>query len=213
MTAIRFTYEGRDYDRRVTGTSDVGFWVEECVRAAGPALELGCGTGRVTIPLAMAGIDVTGLDSSESMLRRARRKSAAANLEIPWVEGDMRFFDLGREFGLIFVPLASFAHMSASGDAEACLARVSEHLAPGGRFEIDLMNPGFTGALAPYRNPQALTRPDIVTGGPGLKSHTLDEIEKLFTGSGFQIIDTSGYYDRSPVGPHSPRLLITAEHK
>ena len=78
MSAIRFTYEGRDYDRRVTGTSDVGFWVEECQAAGGPALELGCGTGRVTIPAAKAGMDVTGLDNSESMLRRTRRQRCKA---------------------------------------------------------------------------------------------------------------------------------------
>ena len=213
MSAIRLVYECRDYDRRVTGTSDVEFWVEECRAAGGPVLELGCGTGRVTIPVAAAGVDVTGLDNSDSMLKRARRKSVADEVEVSWMEGDMRTFDLGRRFALIYVPLASFAHLSGPGDAEACLARVRRHLPPGGRFAVDLMNPDFNGALAPYRVERPATGPDIVTGGPGLKSHTLDEIERLFTGSGFQIIDTFGYYDRSPVRPHSPRLLITAERK
>ncbi len=150
MTVINFTYEGRDYDRRVIGTSDVAFWVQECRGAAGPVLELGCGTGRVTIPVAAAGVEVTGLDNSESMLRCARRKSADARIDVQWVEDDMRDFDLGRRFALIYVPLASFAHMSGPGDAAACLERVIAHLAPGGRFAVDLMNPEFNGSLATY---------------------------------------------------------------
>ena len=150
MANVNFTYEGRDYDRRVIGTSDVAFWVQKCRGVAGPVLELGCGTGRVTIPVAVAGVDVTGLDNSDSMLRRAHRKSAEARVDVRWVEGDMRVFDLSRRFALIYVPLAGFAHMRGPGDAAACLDRVIAHLAPGGRLSIDLMNPEFNGAHASY---------------------------------------------------------------
>jgi hypothetical protein len=103
--------------------------------------------------------------------------------------------------------------MSSSGDAEACLARVREHLAPRGRFEIDLINPEFTGALAPYRTERPTPEPDIVTGGPGLKMHALAEIDRLFTSAGFHITDTFGYYDRSPVVVRSPRLIVIAERR
>jgi ubiquinone/menaquinone biosynthesis C-methylase UbiE len=64
--------------------------------ASGPVLEIGCGTGRVTIPLAAAGVVITGLDVSASMLEEAKRKAERPGLCINWIEADGRNFDLGR---------------------------------------------------------------------------------------------------------------------
>src|SRR3712207_2727600 len=87
---------------------DIPFYVEESRRAQGPCLELGCGTGRVLIPVASAGVEVTGLDSSAPMIARARRKVAAlpddVRARITLGEGDMRSFSLERRFALIYVP-------------------------------------------------------------------------------------------------------------
>lgn len=73
-------------------------------RTGGPVLELACGTGRLSVPLALDGHEVVGLDVSAAMLRAARRKAESAGAEIEFVQGHMRWLELGREFALIVVP-------------------------------------------------------------------------------------------------------------
>jgi SAM-dependent methyltransferase len=99
-----------------------------------PVLELGCGTGRCTIPLARQGIDVIGLDVVPGMLARARQK--AGDLPIQWVEADARSFRLDRKAGLIFDVGEAFVHVLERADHEAILARVHEHLLPEGRLVL-----------------------------------------------------------------------------
>lgn len=98
--------------------------------ASGPLLEIGCGTGRVTIPLAAAGVDITGLDVSASMLEEAKRKAESQGLHIKWMEADGRNFDLDRRFAL-------------SGHSRARSTFSLRHEAPrgGGRFVFDVFNP------------------------------------------------------------------------
>ena len=74
------------------------FYMEQARESGGRVLELGCGSGRLTIPIAQEGIDIVGADLSPSMLRSARAKGAAAGLRIPFVQADMRQFDLGARF-------------------------------------------------------------------------------------------------------------------
>jgi len=106
---------------------------------SGPVLELGCGTGRVTIPLAQAGIEITGLDIVPGMLERAKQK--AQGLPIRWVLADVRSFQLQQTFGLIFETGSVFQHQLERGDQEAMLARVREHLRDDGRFIVSVMFP------------------------------------------------------------------------
>jgi SAM-dependent methyltransferase len=110
------------------------FYLDLCLQANGPALELGCGTGRFTLPLAQAGIAITGLDIAPAMLARARAK--APRLSIRWVEADARTFELAERFGLIFESGETFRHLHDRADHEAILARVRAHLRPGGRFVV-----------------------------------------------------------------------------
>jgi SAM-dependent methyltransferase len=107
--------------------------------ASAPVLELGCGTGRFTIPLAKQGIDVIGLDVVPSMLARAKQK--ARDLPIQWVEADARAFQLDRQVGLIFDVGEAFLHVHRRTDHEAILARVHEHLLPNGRFVLAVTFP------------------------------------------------------------------------
>jgi SAM-dependent methyltransferase len=103
-------------------------------------LEVTCGTGRVAIPLAQAGVRLVGLDSSPAMLAVARKNSAAlANVE--WVEGDMRSFDLGEQFGLVYIPVGSFQLMLSVQDQLDSLRCIHRHLAPGGRLAFEVENP------------------------------------------------------------------------
>lgn len=109
-------------------------------RTGGPILELGCGTGRITVPIAQDGLQVVGLDRSAAMLERAERRARRADVEVRWVEGDMRACSFDETFALIFIGFNSFL-MLKPDDRWACLARVREHLAPRGRFAIDVFQP------------------------------------------------------------------------
>ncbi|TMC78129.1 MAG: class I SAM-dependent methyltransferase [Chloroflexi bacterium] len=109
-------------------------------RTGGPILELGCGTGRIAVPIAQDGHHVVGLDRSAAMLERAERRARRASLDVRWVEGDMRAFSFNEAFALIFVAANSFL-MLGPDDRWACLARVREHLAPRGRVAIDVFQP------------------------------------------------------------------------
>jgi SAM-dependent methyltransferase len=103
MTMINPLRDGRHYDALKT-QDDIAFYQAYAQQATGPVLEIGCGTGRVTIPLAAAGVDITGLDVSSSMLAEAKRKAQQQSLEIRWVQADGRNFELGQRYTLILMP-------------------------------------------------------------------------------------------------------------
>jgi SAM-dependent methyltransferase len=109
-----------------------------------PTLELACGTGRVTAPMAREGITVVGLDVSEAMLAKAREKSEGLE-NVRWVEGDMRSFELSERFGLITLPVGSFQLLLSTEDQMSCVRCAREHLTADGRFVLDLMNPNIVG--------------------------------------------------------------------
>jgi SAM-dependent methyltransferase len=122
---------------------DIPFYVELAQQAAAAGqsvLELGCGTGRVTIPIAQAGVNVTGLDRSPAMLDVARRKSEGID-NLRWVQGDMTDFALEERFGLTIIPFRSFLLLLTVAEQKACLARIHEHLADGGRLALNVFNP------------------------------------------------------------------------
>jgi SAM-dependent methyltransferase len=120
---------------------DIAFWENQARKYGDPVLELACGTGRITIPLAKAGHPITGLDILPSMLDEGRRKAAAAAADITWVEGDCRDFDLGRAFSLIFIPYNSMNHLETLGDLEACFRCARNHMGENSRFAFDIFNP------------------------------------------------------------------------
>ncbi len=124
---------------------DVEFYVEEARRADGEVLELGCGTGRILIPIAQTGIPIVGLDLSADMLARAKNKVLELPLKIrkgvKLVRGDMRDFDLGREFKLITIPYRAFLHLLTPEDQRQALLNIREHLADDGRLIINIFDP------------------------------------------------------------------------
>ena len=142
LESIPLYRDGRHYDLLNSDiVADIPFYLEEAGRAGGPVLELACGTGRLTIPIAQSGVDIVGLDQSPSMLAHARAKSAAVGLSISFVEGDCRKFELGRKFALIFMAFNSMQHLHDSASLKALFGNVRNHLAPGGKFIFDLFNP------------------------------------------------------------------------
>ncbi len=127
--------------------SDISFYLEEAKKARGPVLELASGTGRITLELAKAGIEMVGLDISKGMLGVAKEKTAlldpGVQKNLTWVQGDMRDFELGRKFNLIFIPFNSFQMLETRKDQEACLACVSRHLEKGGLFILSVFAPSY----------------------------------------------------------------------
>jgi SAM-dependent methyltransferase len=137
-------YDPTHYDATAQGVpGDVEFYLSlarEAQEAGHPVLELACGTGRISVPIAQAGVQLVGLDRSPAMLARAREKAAGLS-NARWVEGDMRDFDLPERFGLICIPFRSFQHLLSVEDQLSCLRSVRRHLLPEGRFAITVFNP------------------------------------------------------------------------
>lgn len=124
---------------------DVSFYVEMARKSGGPVLELGCGTGRVLIPTAQAGIEITGLDYSERMLSFCRQKLSSqpkeAQERVELVQGDMRQFGLGQKFNLVTIPFRPFQHLLTVEDQMACLQCIHSHLFDQGYLIFDMYNP------------------------------------------------------------------------
>jgi len=124
---------------------DVQFYARLAKEAGGRVLEVACGTGRMLLPLAEAGFDITGVDISEGMLAIARRKAAAApdavRRRMTLLHQDMTRLDLADRFGLIFVPFRSFQHLLTIERQRAALAAMTRHLAPDGRLALHLFDP------------------------------------------------------------------------
>jgi SAM-dependent methyltransferase len=134
--------DGRHYDLQHKGfNDDIPFYLKQARELGGDILELACGTGRITIPLAEAGVRITGLDLAEGMLRQARVKSAEKGVTVDWLLGDCRSLELGRKFNLVFFPFNSIAHLHSPEGIRACFDGVKKHLSDQGRFIVDIFNP------------------------------------------------------------------------
>jgi SAM-dependent methyltransferase len=127
--------------------SQLTFYRTLAERQPGSVLELACGTGQLIVPVALMNQPAAGLDVSPAMLTSARRRAVGAGARVEFVEGDMRDFDLGQRFSLIFVARNSLLHLSEPDEFAGLLAAVHRHLAPGGIFAFDIFNPNL-GLLA-----------------------------------------------------------------
>jgi 2-polyprenyl-3-methyl-5-hydroxy-6-metoxy-1,4-benzoquinol methylase len=119
----------------------IGFYCDLAGEVGGPALEVACGSGLATIPMAAQGLEVTGIDLARPMLEHARQKADAQGLTIRWVEADARFFELGTQYQFIFITGNAFQAFLRREDQEALLASVKRHLLPGGIFAFETRNP------------------------------------------------------------------------
>jgi ubiquinone/menaquinone biosynthesis C-methylase UbiE len=119
------------------GRRDVRFWQRVASREKGPVLELGCGTGRVSIPLARAGVELVGVDRSAPMLERARKRTKSG---VRFVRADIRALPFGdRSFPTIIAPYGILQSLTRPRDLTATLTSVARVIAPGGTFGIDLV--------------------------------------------------------------------------
>jgi SAM-dependent methyltransferase len=119
---------------------DVPFYLEEAARSGSTVLDLGCGTGRVSLPLARHGYTVSGVDLSAQMLEEFRLKLAAEPRDVVQrlsiIQSDMSNFSLGHVFDLIVIPARSFQALLSEEAQRSCLRCIREHLAVGGTYVI-----------------------------------------------------------------------------
>jgi SAM-dependent methyltransferase len=129
------------YDTYVQTTLDIPFFVAEAQKTGGEVLELMCGTGRVSLPLAGAGARLTCVDLSAEMLAVLSDKLKQHGLQANIVQADVCKLDVGRSFDLILIPFNSFGEIVTPQSQRQALQRIWQHLAPGGRFICTLHNP------------------------------------------------------------------------
>jgi len=123
---------------------DVEFYVNVAREARGKILELGCGTGRILIPTAVAGCNVVGLDLSEAMLAKCHEKLERQPAEVQerarLVQGNMADFELGEKFPLVMIPFRGFQHLMRVEEQLSCLRAAHRHLESGGRLVFDMFH-------------------------------------------------------------------------
>ena len=127
---------------RTFGRRDVRFWVDLARRAGGPVLELGCGTGRLSLPVAKVASRFVGIDRSAPMLDRARRRFRRARPgHATLVRGDIRYlpFRPRTRFQLVMAPYGMLQSLLRDADLTATLDAAAGVVGAGGRFVIDLV--------------------------------------------------------------------------
>jgi SAM-dependent methyltransferase len=135
------------YDREHLGEDeDIGFYRSLCQRLAPrKVLELGCGTGRITVPLAELGFEVAGLDSQPEMLDKAEERRLQSRAEIrerlEFIEGDMRTWSRRSDFDLILIPCSSISHLLSLEGQLAVWKTSHQNLRIGGRFLVEITMP------------------------------------------------------------------------
>jgi len=171
-------WDGRHYDLQNRDyVNDIPFYLRKVKNYGDPVLELACGTGRITIPIAEQGIDISGLDISEPMLSFAKKKAEEKGINVQWVKADCRNFKLNRKFNLVLFTFNSIAHLHDLKSIESCFYCVKMHLKNKGRFIIDIFNP----------------RLDILIRDPSLRYPVAESPDPY--GKGTVVITENNIYD------------------
>lgn len=123
--------------------NDLTYYTDLAKQTGGPVLELGCGTGRVSLAIAREGIQVLGIDLSESMLKQAKKKSIDLGLshQIQWMQANMTEFEVNQKFPLIIIPYRSFLHLTSVREQILALQRIRNHLMDDGLFAFNVFVP------------------------------------------------------------------------
>lgn len=162
-------YYDADYEAAGHG-DDVGFYVAEARASGGPVLEMGCGTGRVLLPVARAGVEVAGVDSSGEMLARLDATLAGEPDEVRrrvrLLEGDVRDVRMPGEFALVTAPFRVIQHLVSRADQRAWLRNVARHLRrdPPGLLVFDSFQPDYGEIAASPTTSVDIEREDPASG-------------------------------------------------
>ncbi|HTS12632.1 MAG TPA: class I SAM-dependent methyltransferase [Candidatus Limnocylindrales bacterium] len=169
---------------------DVGFYVELAKRSGGPVLEIACGTGRVLLAIARAGIAIEGVDNSAAMLGLLKANLAREPREVrervTLHEGDMRNFRLAKKFPLAMMPFRPMQHMYELRDQVDALTTAAAHLRDDGRLAFDLFYPKFE-TMAAGIGEEVFDSEWMEAPGRRVRrffrKESFDKIQQVFTGS------------------------------
>jgi len=209
------------YDRwNRSVVEDIGFYVEEAVASRGPVLELGVGTGRIAVPIALTGVRVIGLDSSAPMLELCRERARSAGVAdlIDLRLGDLRDPPPTETVPLVISPFRTFLHLLSDDERLLTLTRIHSLLQPGGRLVFDIFVPTeldvtVTHGLWIEREPGIEERADwnwpertlvlrVRGDGGETQMHlawiSAQEWEELLERAGFVLRACYGWFDRQP---------------
>jgi SAM-dependent methyltransferase len=186
-------------------TEDLDFWLELAEEHRGPSLELGCGTGRVLLPLAQRGYAVTGVDNAPEMLARLDVKLRAAttkHLPTPptLVRASMSDFRVEQTFTLALMPFNTFMHLLTLEEQSAALTNLHRHLHPGGVLALDVVNPGDAYAA----QEQGLTLERTFADG----DHTVQQFSQVMLERAAQLARIQWLYDSIAPNGVVTRTLI-----
>jgi SAM-dependent methyltransferase len=209
----------RVYDPWSAGVvEDVEFYVEEAVASGGPVVELACGTGRIAVPIATAGVRVIGVDGSAAMLDVAREYAARERVELDLRVGDMREPPVDERVPLVLIPFRSLLHMTTEEDRLRALRAARGLLVPGGRLVFDVFAPSREDVESTHsrwleREPGIFERADWDEGSRtltlsvrrGEEASTMHlawlsppEWRLLLDRAGFELEAQWGWFDRRP---------------
>ena len=138
---IQFDSVADIYDDYVRTDFDISFWLNEGKAVHGKVLELTCGTGRVSIPLLKAGIELTCVDYAPEMVARLRKKLEENNKSCPIICQDIADLNLPDRYELIFIPFHSFSELIDARKRRSALEKIWAHLTDSGIFICTLQNP------------------------------------------------------------------------
>ena len=171
----------RFYDLYVGDKSDdIPFYLEYARKAQTPILEIGAGTGRLTIPFARAGHSVVAVDVSPSMLaileERLKDETTEVRARVQVVKADMRALNLGAQFDVVIVPYFTFNYLMSAADQISALERLQAHMSPQARLLIDVFIPYGWIEDCPSEPVVVLDKTDPATGDHvrGLVSFAID---------------------------------------
>jgi SAM-dependent methyltransferase len=207
-----------DWSRSVV--EDVAFYVEEARGAGGPVVELGVGTGRIAVPVAEAGVQVIGVDSSAAMLEVCAERAAAAGVaeRLDLRLGDLRNPPVRERVPLVTCPFRAYLHLRSDAERREALGRARELLVPGGRLVFDVFTPGADDIAETHgrwleREPGIFERADWDTSSRTLTLSVRDdrqastmvlawldpeEWHALLEETGFEVVACYGWFDRRP---------------
>jgi SAM-dependent methyltransferase len=213
----RFGNYAEFYDLEYNDRDEDLLMIEQfAARSDSPILEIGCGTGRVLLPLAHRGFQLTGVDASLAMLDRARARLAADGIGdlVTLVHQDIRRLELGQRFNMAFAAANTFMDLLTTADQQETLARICRHLNPGGLLLLDLIHPDL-GRLSEGSGQliHDWTKPHPDSGLPMTKfySQVTDSARQLIHFTFFvDVLDGDGLVRRT-VFPFSLRYLSPAE--
>jgi SAM-dependent methyltransferase len=213
-------------------TEDVEFYVERALASGGPVVELAVGTGRIAIPVARAGIDVIGVDSSPGMLAvaRAAAEDAGVSDRIDLRVGDLREPPVSERVPLVVCPFRSLLHMETEQEKLRALLAARDLLEPGGRFVFDVFSPSRediaeTDGLWLEREPGIFERADwdetsrtlslSVRSGDGssitfgLHWLSAPEWTRLIDEAGLEVEAVYGWFDGRPQDGEEDMVFVT----